>query len=68
MGAGFSLSKILGLTCLDDCVKYVLNDCHVHSQCSDCCEFDCETDPIELEHEDDSIDIGISKDGMNLHA
>ena len=25
MGANFSLTKILGLTCCDNCIKYVLN-------------------------------------------
>ena len=29
--------------------KYVANSCHVHSECGEhCCEFDCQTDMVEL--------------------
>lgn len=40
--------------------KYVLNDCHCHSQCSECCEFDIETDEVKDSPQQDhtKIDVG----------
>ena len=52
----------------DSCIKYVLNDIHCHSNCSDCCEIDIDTNPIEIQSEaPDEIEIGIynSEDNEN---
>ena len=46
---------ISSLSC-SDLYKYVLNSMHCHSKCSDCCSFDCDTDqiPIESDNEHDN--------------
>ena len=40
--------------CCSDFSKFVLNSCHLHSKCSDCCELDIETDEIEVPAASDS--------------
>ena len=54
---GSVISKIIGIC--PDCAKYVCNAMHVHSQCSDCCEFDVETTEIHVEHIDNEQEIHI---------
>ena len=38
----------LGFLACEDYARYVFNSMHVRSKCSDCCEFDLDTDMIEL--------------------
>ena len=56
---GSEISKILGLTCCNDCVKYVLNGCQIHSECSDCFSCDISNPAIEIPSEDDT-DVEVS--------
>ena len=44
---GEFFSSLMKATCLEDCIYYVLNDSECHSNCENCCSFDCETRPIE---------------------
>ena len=44
---GNNLSGLRFLAC-EDYARYVFNSMHVRSKCSDCCEFDLDTDMIEV--------------------
>ena len=66
MGTNFSVAKILGLDCVDDFIRYVLNDCSCHSECLNCCTFDVETHPVEMSS--DSVDVELSTGGLHLHT
>jgi hypothetical protein len=68
MGAKFSLTKLVGLDCTNNCIKYVLNDCSCHSQCSECCEFEVETHPVELSSDDVDVDVDLSEGELHIHA
>jgi len=68
MGNATSISKVLGLTCCNDCVKYVLNDCEIHSECSECCKFDVETHKVDIPPSDDDIGVDITREGVSIHA
>jgi hypothetical protein len=52
--AAAGIVRAFDCQCLGDCAKYVLNSCHLHSKCSDCCELDIETDEIEVPAASDS--------------
>ena len=41
------MSGLRFLAC-SDFYKYVANSCHVKSRCSDCCEFDVDTDMVSV--------------------
>ena len=41
------------------CTKYVLNSCHLHSKCLDCCEVDITTDEIEIPADDSDLEITV---------
>ena len=66
MGTTFSVTKKLGLDCVDDFIRYVLNDCSCHSECFNCCTFDVETHPVELSS--NAVDVDLSTDGLHLHT
>ena len=48
---GNSFSGLKFLAC-SDYAKYVCNSMHIHSKCSDCCEFSADTDKIDVEEEE----------------
>ena len=49
-----SILRAFDCECCSDCAKYVLNDFRLHSKCSDCCEFDIETDEVAIPAASDS--------------
>lgn len=46
-GAGVLPGIVRALSC-QECARYVCNSMDVKSKCSDCCEFEVETDAIEI--------------------
>ena len=42
-----NLSRLRFLAC-DDYARYVFNAMHVRSKCSDCCEFDMDTEMVSV--------------------
>ena len=49
MGAAPAVLKALNPTAIcSDCSKFVLNDCHTRSKCSECCEFEIDTEKVDL--------------------
>jgi len=52
--AAAGIIRAFDCECLGDCAKYVLNSCHLHSRCSDCCELDIDTDEVSIPAASDS--------------
>ena len=61
MGAAGAAQILRACDCagaLSDCSKYVLNSCHLHSKCSDCCELEIETEEVSLpEGSDEELEV-----------
>ncbi len=53
-------SVVKAFSC-SDCVKFVCNSMHMHSSCFECCEFDFETDQIDLP--DDASEYSVEVTG-----
>ena len=55
MGQAAALLRALSCdSCGSDCARYVLNDCHCHSQCLEgCCDLEFETSATEFSREQD---------------
>lgn len=60
-----ALAALKAINC-DTCAKYVCNACKVHSKCSNCCEFDVETEKVELSDTDSSMSVEVGG-CMNFH-
>ena len=59
---------ILKMLSCSDMIKYVLNDCELHSKCSDCCDFDIKTNKVDIPEEVETkpdLSIGL---GEFLHV
>ena len=46
MGAALRVLNLPGIC--DSCSRYVCNACHFHSQCSECCSIEMETEKVDL--------------------
>lgn len=66
MGAEFSITKLMGLDCCSESIKYVFNDCESDCTCSECCDCHVKTNPVDLESE--AIDVDVSDDGLHFHG
>ena len=60
-----ALAALKAINC-DTCAKYVCNACKIHSKCSNCCEFDVETEKVELSDTDSSMSVEVNG-CMNFH-
>ena len=60
-----ALTALKAINC-DTCAKYVCNACKIHSKCSNCCEFDVETEKVELSDTDSSMSVEVNG-CMNFH-
>ena len=49
------LPEIVKAISCQECARYVCNSMDVKSKCSDCCEFELETQEIEISPESDHI-------------
>lgn len=63
MGNKFSVTELLGLTCLNDAIKYVFNDFTCHSECAQCCSTDCQSNPIALQDDGDDVNLSYDSEG-----
>lgn len=52
----------------DTFFKYVLNDCELHSKCSECCDFDIKTNKVDIEEEKDKPEADYEVDFGELHV
>jgi hypothetical protein len=66
MGSEVSLAQILGLNCIDDFIKFVMNDCESECSCSDCCL--CHIKTNEIEFPVDEMDFDVSQKGVHIHT
>ena len=62
---GSEISKILGLTCCNDCVKYVLNGCQIHSECSECFICDISNPVIDID-DDTDVEVDVGAEGVRV--
>ena len=60
-----AVAALKAINC-DTCAKYVCNACKVHSKFSNCCEFDVETEKVELSDTDSSMSVELGG-CMNFH-
>ena len=62
MGEASSIIAALGgcgcCKAVESCNKYTLNACHLSSRCSDCCEFDIQTEEIPLSDSEEEFEAG----------
>lgn len=58
--------KVLGLDCVNNCIKYVLNSCRCHSNCCDLCDLEIETEAIDVPEENSHTIRYNSEDGLSI--
>jgi hypothetical protein len=69
MGSELSITKTLGLTCINDLIKYVLNDCESDCRCSECCTCHIETHEVNVASESLDVDFTTSDGGgLKIHT